>query len=200
MILPQNFYNRGPLKVAQDLLGCFLVRRFDGKTVILKIVETEAYNGQKDLACHASRGKTLRNEVMFGPPGFFYVYFTYGLHYMLNIVTGPDNFPSAVLIRALEPAGGKYGQIRDMRLQSKPKSDKLFSGPAKLTKALRINKTFNRLPAFKKSSKLWVESGTGPLPSSGIIRTSRIGIDYAGNYKDKKWRYYIKDNPFISRI
>ncbi|MFA4833940.1 MAG: DNA-3-methyladenine glycosylase [Patescibacteria group bacterium] len=178
MILPQSFYNRNTLQVAQDLLGCFLVKKIGRKTIKTKIVETEAYNGPADLASHASRGRTERNKVMFGGPGVIYVYFTYGMHYMLNIVTEEKEYPAAVLIRAVELESG--------------------NGPARLTKALKIDKFFNGLPIYVKKYGLWIESRVKDEKPQ-IIKTKRVGVDYAGKYKDKKWRFYIKDNKFVSK-
>jgi len=178
-ILPKNFYNRNTLRIAQDLLGCFLVRKINGKIMKFKIVETEGYDGPKDLASHASRGRTERNKVMFGEPGVIYVYFTYGMHYMLNIVTEKKEYPAAVLIRALEFNGA--------------------NGPARLTKILKIDKFFNGLKIYTKKYGLWIEGRNEELKNSQIKKTTRVGVDYAGKYKDKKWRFYIKGNQFISK-
>ncbi len=179
MLLPQSFYNRSTLKVARDLLGCFLVRRLGGKTIKTIITETEAYHGPRDLASHASRGKTPRNEVMFGPPGIIYVYFIYGMYYMLNIVTGPRDYPAAVLIRGLTPIeeGNRFLNL---------------AGPARLTKALSIDKSFNKLPVFTKKHGLWIEARKIEVKPSQIKRAKRIGIDYAGPYRYKKWRFILK--------
>ena len=208
MILPQSFYNRSVLKVAQDLLGCFLVILPKGKSpttngahankVILpkgkitryKIVETEAYNGPSDSASHASKGQTERNKVMFGEPGIIYVYFTYGIHYMLNIVTGAKNYPAAVLIRAIEPADPNY-QL--------PITNYQYNGPARLTKSLQINKSFNGLPIYEKKYGLWIESRKEIIKPGQIKKSTRVGVDYAKEYKNKKWRFYIKNNKFISK-
>ena len=135
MILNKNFYNRPTLQVAQDLLGCFLIRQIGDRIIKTKIVETEGYNGPNDLASHASRGRTPRNEVMFSSAGIIYVYFTYGMHYMLNIVTGEKDYPAAVLIRAVELVTKHETQSTKYK----------FNGPAKLTKALQIDKSFNKL-------------------------------------------------------
>lgn len=163
-----------------------------------KIVETEAYDGPFDLASHASRGKTARNEVMFGEPGIIYVYFTYGMHYMLNIVTGAKNYPAAILIRAVE-------EPHPIPLLSKERGIHLergilkTNGPAKLTKALQIDKKFNCLPIYTKKYGLWIESRKENLSPAQIKKAKRIGVDYAGKYKDKLWRFYIKDSKFISK-
>ncbi|KKP71443.1 MAG: hypothetical protein UR69_C0001G0267 [Candidatus Moranbacteria bacterium GW2011_GWE2_35_2-] len=176
--------------VARELLGCFLVRNIDDKILKSKIVETEAYEGPDDLASHASRGRTPRNEVMFGEPGICYVYFTYGMHHMLNIVTGKKDYPAAVLIRAVEP----FFAIENKTSARQRKTN----GPAKLTKFLQIDRSFNKAPVYVKKYGLWIENGE-KIKKSEIICAKRIGIDYAGKYKDKSWRFYIKDNNFVSR-
>lgn len=183
MLHKKEFYNRSALIVAQELLGAFLVRRIGGKIYRTKIVETEAYEGFKDKASHASRGRTERNSIMFGEAGIVYVYFTYGMHYMLNIVTGPKDHPAAVLIRGVEP--------QDPNIKN-------TNGPARLTKKLKIGKTFNGLPVYTKKHGLWIEIGRG-VRKKDIARVKRIGVDYAGEYKDKLWRFYIKDNEFVSK-
>lgn len=196
MILPQSFYNRPTLQTARDLLGCFLIREFNSPLlakervrVRCKIVEVEAYDGPHDLACHASKGCTERNKVMFGPAGHIYVYFTYGMHYLLNIVTGAKDYPAAVLIRAVEPIGVKSQMLKV----------KSYAGPARLTKTLNIDKSFYGLPIYQKKSGLWIEGREHDLKEKDIIKTARIGVDYAKEYKDKPWRFYIKDSPFISK-
>ncbi len=178
----QSFFNQNTLKVAQDLLGCFLVRKTDNKPIRARIVETEAYMGPQDLASHASRGKTKRNEVMFGKPGIIYVYLVYGMHYMLNIVTQEHDYPAAVLIRGIEVEG----------------VSRKTNGPAKLTKFLEIDKSFNGLPVYNKKNGLWIEDRIEELKNYQIKKAKRVGIDYAGVYKEKLWRFYIKDNQNIS--
>jgi len=194
-VLPKNFYNRNTLQIAQDLLGCFLVRKIGGKIIKFKIVETEAYNGPRDLASHASRGRTERNGVMFGGPGTIYVYFTYGMHYMLNIVTEKKDYPAAVLIRAVEPVSRNAYRITCLAGRQAHNTN----GPARLTKVLQIDKLFNGLPVYTKKNGLWVEGRSTELKSSQIKKTTRIGVDYAGKYKDKKWRFCIKGSEFISK-
>lgn len=189
MILKKEFYNRSALDVARDILGCTLARRDNGIVTKAIIVETEAYEGFDDKASHASRGQTPRNTIMFGGPGIFYVYFTYGMHYMLNIAAGPAGYPAAVLIRAVELSGQRR------KKGSVPLST---NGPAKLTKTLKIDKSFNGLPAYIRKSGLWVETGE-TVPAKAIKRAKRIGVGYAGEYKDKQWRFYIKGNPNVSK-
>jgi len=182
MLLSSSFYARSAREVAPELLGCFLIRKINGRIIKTKIVETEAYCGPNDLASHASRGRTERNKVMFGPAGIIYVYFTYGMHYMFNIVTGPTNYPDAVLIRAVEPL------------------NKILktNGPARLTKVLAIDKKFNGLAIYNKKNNLWIEKAETKIKPARIIKAARIGIDYAGKYKNKKWRFYVKDNKYVS--
>ena len=192
MILSQSFYNRPTLNVAQDLLGCFLIRKIDNQLLKTKIIEVEAYPGPHDLACHASKGCTPRNKVMFGSAGHIYVYFTYGMHYLLNIVTENKNYPAAVLIRAIDPLNkGSDGDLKAIV--------KSTNGPAKLTKFLKIDKSFYSLPIYQKKSGLWIESRKEEIEEKNIVKTARIGIDYAKEYKDKPWRFYIKDNFFVSK-
>jgi DNA-3-methyladenine glycosylase len=173
-MLPINFFDRSSVLVAKDLLGKVLCRKV-GKAQVkkFKIVETEAYEGLKDLASHASRGLTKRNAPMFEGPGTIYVYFTYGMHWMLNIVCGPAGHPSAVLIRGVEG----------------------ITGPARLTKHLGIDKSLNNRK-LGKAAGLWIESP--PLKVSAnqwkIIATPRIGVKYAGPiWSQKKWRFVL--NP-----
>jgi DNA-3-methyladenine glycosylase len=192
--LDRLFYARPALEVANDLLGKVLVRRLGRRDLSGRIVETEAYVGPHDLACHASKGRTPRTDVMFGPPGQAYVYMIYGFHFCLNVVTEPEGYPAAVLIRAIEP----LTHIDVMRqLRNNPESDtNIASGPGKLCKALSIDKSLNREDLAGKI--LWIEDNS---LDSGPVRTSpRVGVDYAGEYKDKPWRFYIDGNPHVSRV
>ena len=167
--LGQSFFDRPTVTVAEELLGKFLVRKSGGKMVALMITETEAYDGFDDKASHASRGKTPRNTPMFGKPGTIYVYFTYGMHWMLNIVCGKEEYPAAVLIRGVEG----------------------ISGPARLTKALRIDKRLNTLPLSKKSG-LWIEDRGMGVSKKDILTTPRIGVRYAEEWMHKPWRFVLK--------
>ncbi|MCK9379102.1 MAG: DNA-3-methyladenine glycosylase [Candidatus Moranbacteria bacterium] len=194
MILKKEFYARSAMVVARDLLGCFLVRKIDGKILKSMIVETEAYEGMDDLASHASHGRTPRNDVMFGEPGICYVYLTYGMHHMLNIVTGKKDYPAAVLIRAVEP----FFEIENPSSFETSARQRKTNGPAKLTKVLQIDRIFNKAPVYVKKYGLWIEEGER-IKKSEIVCAKRIGIDYAGKYKDKPWRFYIKDNKFVSK-
>ncbi len=186
-ILNRKFYERDTLKVARELLGKKLVRQINGFEFSGMIAETEAYCGREDSACHAHRGKTPRNAVMFGKPGHAYVYFTYGMHYMLNLVTEEEENPCAVLIRAILPLTG----IGEMEARRKKKGAELTNGPAKLCQALSIDKSLNGLD-LTMGHELWVEDYR-KIPSKAIITTPRIGIDYAKT-KDCEalWRFILK--------
>jgi DNA-3-methyladenine glycosylase len=187
--LKREFYNRPTLRVAKELLGKYLVVQKDGGFVSGKIVETEAYIGFKDPASHAYRGMTARNQVMFGDPGYAYVYLTYGIHHCLNFVTERKGYPAAVLIRALKPAQGAE-LMRKRRGRSK--LEDLGSGPAKLCQALGIDRKLNG--ADLCSRVIWVEDrGEGV---EAIVSSPRIGIKEG---KEKNWRFYIRDNEFVSR-
>jgi DNA-3-methyladenine glycosylase len=192
--LDRSFYDRPTLKVAVDLIGKVLVRRLNGRNLAGKIVETEAYIGPSDLACHASRGKTPRTAVLFGPPGVSYVYMIYGFYFCLNAVTESEGYPAAVLIRALEP----LENIRTMRkFRFNPIRDtNIASGPGKLCMALSIDKKLNHVDL--SAGKLWIEDRS--LEVCAIDSGPRIGVDYAGEYKDKPWRFYERGNPHVSRF
>lgn len=193
--IKKNFYNRETLKVAQELLGKFLVRKIGKKIIAGKIVETEAYVGLSDLASHASRGKTARTAPMFGPPGHAYVYLVYGSNYCFNIVTEKENYPAAVLIRAIEPAEGADFMKRYRKTQKLIFN--LTNGPGKFCQAFKINKTLNSLDLTKNI--LWVEDRGIKIKSSEIAAVKRVGVDYAGEYKNKPWRFYLRGNPFVSK-
>ncbi len=170
-ILGQRFFNRDALVAARDLLGKYLVRKFNNKKISLKITEVEAYGGFEDKASHARKGKTKRNEIMFGEAGYWYVYLCYGVYDMLNIVVGKKHYPAAVLIRG---AGD-------------------FNGPGKLTKYLKINRKLNKAKA-DKSSGLWIEDRGEKVSKSKIFATPRIGVSYAGPIWSKKpYRFILKD-------
>ena len=192
----RSFFARPTLEVAPDLLGMRLVRNVEGRHVSGRIVEVEAYIGEEDSACHASRGKTPRNHLMFGPPGYAYIYFTYGMHWMLNVVTEGEGKPAAVLLRALEPEEG----IDLMRAHRSGSSDRdLAAGPARLCQALRIDGSINGTDLVSGNDLFleWVEPSGGPVP---IGRTRRIGIHYAAR-KDREalWRFVITGSPYVSR-
>jgi DNA-3-methyladenine glycosylase len=192
-ILNREFYNRDALIVAKELLGKVLVHELYGQKISVKIVETEAYMGINDKAAHSYGGRrTQRVEVMYGGPGFSYIFFIYGIHYCFNIVTREEGNPQAVLIRAVEPikgldiiAGNRFGKTYSQLSKSKIKN--LTNGPGKLCKALAIDRNLNGEDLCGK--KLYVEEGEGDKFS--IVSAKRVGIDYAEEAKDYPWRFYM---------
>ena len=194
-ILSKQFYSKKTLQVAQDLLGCFLVREINGQKIRAMIVETEAYNGPFDKASHASRGETERNAPMFNEAGIIYVYLIYGMHSMLNIVTEGKGYPAAVLIRAVSHVThNTYHITNDFNIV-----DKRLNGPAKLTKTLGIDRSFNKLPIYTKKHGLWIEDRAPDIKLGKIVKAKRVGIDYAEEYRDKLWRFYLSDNKNVSK-
>lgn len=173
--IPRKFYNQDTLTIAKELLGKFLVHNCNGEKIIGKIVETEAYFGFKDKASHAAKGKTKRNYLMFGSAGYAYIYMIYGMYFCFNIVTEKKDYPAAVLIRAIEP-------IKNI------KSGKT-NGPGKLCRAMQINKELNGIDLCKNN--LYLKDNIS-VPEKNIIAAKRIGIDYASEYRNKLWRFYIK--------
>jgi DNA-3-methyladenine glycosylase len=176
------------LDVARDLLGQRLVRQLEGQRLSGIIVETEAYRGEEDLACHAHSGRTRRTAVMYGPPGRAYVYFTYGLHWCLNAVAEPEGFPAAVLLRAIQPLEG-HAIIAARR---SPQPEALWcNGPAKLTLALGIDGTLNNINLCDPASGLWIEAGE-TIPDGRIRSGPRIGIQNVPEpWRSKPWRFRI---------
>jgi DNA-3-methyladenine glycosylase len=184
--LGKDFYRRNPLIVARELIGKLLVRTIDGIRISGVIYETEAYLGEKDLACHASSGRSNRNAVMYGDGGHAYVYFTYGMHWMMNCVTETINYPSAVLIRAIKPIEG-IELIKNNRLPIKEKH--WCDGPGKLTRALNITNSLNGIDLCSKDSVLYIEN-LPTLVEKQIIQTPRIGINNTPEpWKSKLWRF-----------
>jgi DNA-3-methyladenine glycosylase len=190
--LPRAFYEQTTIDVAKQLLGKYLVRQHPEGNTVGRIVETEAYVGPQDLACHASKGRTARTEVMFGPAGRAYVYFIYGFYNMLNLVTEAKDYPAAVLIRAVEPVDGielmkERRNIHALR--------NLASGPGKLCQAFAIDRSLNG--ADLCDGILYVEDRGEPTPR--LRATSRIGVDYSGKWKDKPFRFLVRGSEFVSR-
>lgn len=171
------------------LLGCVLERDIDGQTVQVRIVETEAYD-QTDEASHSYRGQTPRTKPMFGPAGYAYVYFTYGMHHCMNIVVGPEGHGSAVLIRAVEPLD-EYAAITARR--PNVSWGNTTNGPGKLCQALKITRELSGHNLSRAPLRLRVNQ---PVDPSEIVTATRIGISQA---TDKLWRYYVKDNPWVSK-
>lgn len=179
-VLDKKFFNRPTLVIARGLLGKYLVRRWRGRNLALMITEVEAYDGTRDKASHASRGRTPRTRIMFGEAGNFYVYFTYGMHWLVNIVTGPGDYPAAVLIRA--------GTYRDW----KTGEEVSINGPARLAKFLKITGAQNGKSAVRENG-LWFESRGVTMRRKNIVARKRIGVDYAGPiWSNKKWNFELE--------
>ena len=194
--LPRQFYTRtNVLTVARDLLGKLLVvPASDGTRVSGLIVEAEAYRGPQDRASHAYGGRrTKRTETMYRTGGTAYIFFVYGMYNQFNVVTNLEGVPHAILIRALEPVEGI--ELMKVRRARQPERY-LTNGPGKLCIALGIDRTFDRTDLLGK--RVWLEEGER-VPRSRIISGPRVGIDYAEEWVDKPWRFWIRDNPFVSR-
>ena len=192
MKIRRPFYEQNTIEVARQLLGKYLVRHHAEGATVGRIVETEAYIGPEDKACHASRGRTPRTDIMFGPAGHAYVYLIYGFHCMLNIVTEVPDFPAAVLIRAVEPVEG----IELMRARRQAESLRsLANGPGKLCQAFAIDRRLNGDDIC--GEVLYVEDRGEAAPK--ILTTARIGVDYAGKWKHKPWRFLVGGNEFVSK-
>jgi len=169
-VLSKQFFEYPAPHVATKLLGMYIVRKMNGTEIAFRITETEAYEGLDDLASHASKGRTLRTEVMFGEAGVFYIYLIYGLHFMLNVVTGKKGFPSAVLIRSTDAV----------------------EGPGRLTRKLSITKNLNGCKVTPNTS-LWFEDRGDVVAKQNIIQTPRIGVEYSGEIWAKKpWRFVLR--------
>lgn len=193
-VIGKSFFARSTIAVARNLLGTCLVRRV-GRTVLSgKIVETEAYCGEDDLACHASRGRTKRTEILYAKPGTIYIYLIYGMYWCLNIVTEREDFPSAVLIRAVEPV---EGVTLMMRRRGTRKIEDIANGPGKLCEAFGITGRMHGKPLGPET--LWIEGRGGRLPARAIGQSPRIGVDYAKGCARYPWRFFVKDSPYVSR-
>ena len=179
--LPRSFYDRDTILVARELLGKLLVHQNDGVQRVGKIVEVEAYLGEHDLAAHSSKGRTPRTEIMFGPPGHAYVYFIYGMHYCMNVVTERDGHASAVLLRAVEPVENLEGRT---------------CGPGLLCRAMKIDRRMNGHDLLSDDFFIAVR---GSAEKMVIVKGPRIGVDYAKHWTKRLLRFYIKGNPFVSR-
>lgn len=193
MILSRKFYQRNTLKVAQELLGCVLVCKNKGKIIRAVITETEAYKGKKDLASHASKGRTPRTELMYGEAGRTYIYMIYGMHFMLNIVTEKKDYPAAVLIRGvkiIKSSPFRKGRcLKDRGICNMSGESIWLNGPGKVCKFLQIDKELNGWN-MTRGDKIWIESGKKIKPAQ-IKKAKRIGIDYAKHCKDYLWRFRI---------
>ncbi len=179
--LPRSFYDRDTVTVARELLGKLLVHRVAEVELIGRIVEVEAYLGPHDLASHSSKGLTERTRIMFGPPGHAYVYLIYGMHHCMNVVTERAGHGAAVLLRAIEPVQNISGRT---------------SGPGLLSRAMQINRRLNGHDLL--SDDFFIAAGNDSPPIK-IVKRPRIGVAYAGAWAKRHLRFYVKDNPFISR-
>ena len=179
--LPRDFYARSTLAVARQLIGMHLVHELAGVRRVGRIVETEAYLGPEDLAAHSARGMTPRNAVMFGPPGYAYVYFIYGVWNCINVVTREEGVPQAVLLRALEPVEGV--------------DDKTW-GPGLLCRAMHIDRTLNGADLL--GQRLWIEHPPESERRPSVARTTRIGVDYSGEWAQRPWRFFAAKSPYVS--
>lgn len=168
--------------MARALIGAHLVHRYRGTLRVGRIVETEAYLGPRDLAAHSSRGRTARTEVMFGPPGRAYVYLIYGMWHCLNVVTAPAGTPQAVLLRALEPVAGLSGRTR---------------GPGLLCRAMHIDRRLNAVAL--SGDVLWLSPPAASARPARIGRATRIGVDYAGAWAQRRWRFFDRNSDCLSR-
>ena len=202
-VLGKNFFNRSSVLVAKDLLGCSLCRRLNrGEIERLMIVETEAYEGFEDKASHVCRGKTKRNAPMFEGPGTIYVYFTYGMHWMLNVVCGPKGYPNAVLIR-----GVTTSPLATLLVKGRGTTQKQnLSGPGRLTKYLQIDKSLNNKKLSKKVG-LWIEPHTKShdrtkknVSKLVVLKTPRVGISYAGPVWSKKLYRFVLNEEAPGRV
>jgi DNA-3-methyladenine glycosylase (3mg) len=198
--LNRKFYDRNAIIVAKELLGKVLIHEIDGQRIAAKIVETEAYMGLEDKAAHSYGGKrTARVEVMYGESGYSYVFIIYGMHNCFNVVVGGKENPQAVLIRAVEPIEGlefmaqkRFG--KSYSELTKVQHRNLTNGPGKLSSALFIDRSLNGVDLCEM--RLYLESGK--KEQFTIVETKRVGIDYAEEAKDFPWRFYIKDNEYVS--
>jgi DNA-3-methyladenine glycosylase len=183
--LPRKFYNRPTLTVARELIGARIVRISEGVRLAGLITETEAYIGETDLACHAKAGRTPRTTIMYGPPGHAYVYFTYGNHWMLNVVTEVEGFPAAALIRAIQPTEG-------VEIMSARRRGRDTFGPGKLTKAMDITKSENGVDLTVAGDGLWIEAGIS-VPDENVTIGPRVGLNTVPEpWFSKPWRFLVK--------
>jgi DNA-3-methyladenine glycosylase len=198
--LPVSFYRRPAETVARELLGRWLVREADGERLVLRLVETEAYLGAPDAASHAAGGRrTERNESLYLPGGYAYVYFIYGIHFCLNAVTGRPDAGSAVLLRAGEPVAGETAMRRRRGLLDRPRPVRpgdVAGGPGKLCQALAIDRAQDSVPLYRGELKI-LEGD--PLPAEQVARGPRVGVDYAGEAAAWPLRFAERGNPHVSR-
>ena len=194
--LSRAFYERNNVvQIAKELLGKVLCTQFDGIKTSGIIVETEAYNGRTDKACHSHiHGKTERTKIMFGQPGYAYVYLCYGIHHLFNVVTNKEGLADAVLIRAIEPLEG-IGQILERRNKARLERS-VGGGPGIASQALGI--TTKNYGMDLLGNQIWIEDRRTIISNTRIIASPRVGVDYAGEDAKLPWRFRIKNNPFTS--
>jgi DNA-3-methyladenine glycosylase len=194
--LPRAFYRQPTLRAARALLGKVLVHATPEGVAAGRIVEVEAYRGPEDRAAHSFAGhRSARNEVMYGPPGHAYVYFVYGMHHCLNVVTGPLGVPEAILIRALEPLAGLALMRRRRRLPAAAPDWRLCRGPGALCQALAVRRAENGADLRRGALRIL---DAPAVPSARVSRTPRIGIAYAGDHAARPWRFLVRDSPAVS--
>lgn len=194
--LPRSFYARPVLTVAKDVIGKVLVHRTRQGLMAARIVEAEAYRGPEDRAAHSWGGRrTARTEAMFGPPGFAYVFFVYGMHWHMNLVTGREGAPHAVLLRALEPLVG--AELMSRRRGLPETNVNLSNGPGKLCQAFDI--TQRHYGVDLTSGNLFLSEGSSPGSRPKLGRSARIGVDYAEAWAEKPWRFFELQNRWVSR-
>lgn len=196
-ILDREFYTQDATTVARALLGATLVRRVEGKRVSGMIVETEAYRTREDLASHGYDAPTERSRLMWDVPGHAYIYLIYGLHWLLNVVCEPAGDPAAVLIRALEPREGRMTMA--LNRAARPISE-WTSGPGRLTLALGIDGALNGVDVTTDAAGVWIEAGD-PIPDDAVRTGPRVGLGQRVTepWLSQPWRWWIADNPFVSR-
>lgn len=189
--LRRNFFTRNTVQVARDLLGTRLVKIENGKRIGGIICEAEAYRGEEDQGCHAKAGRTARTQVMYGPAGHAYVYFTYGMHWMLNTVCEDEGFPAAVLIRAIWPVEG----VQMIKARRSPQPQKFWTnGPAKLCQALGIDGSYNQLDLCAPEGVLFIEHGD-PIPDSAVTTGPRVGFNNVPEpWLSIPWRFMVHQN------
>ncbi len=197
--LDAGFYQRhNVLGLSRALLGKFLVSEWEGQRTAGMIVETEAYRGADDKACHAyPNRRTTRTEIMYGAPGHAYVYLCYGIHHLFNVVSGPPEEADAVLIRAIEPADNTALML-ERRGKQRLGTD-LTAGPGRLTQALRIDRRYNGTALFAASAPIWIEDRNIVFSDDRITAGPRIGIAYAEECANWPWRFYIAGHPWVSK-
>ncbi len=189
--LSRNFFTQNTVTVARELLGKKLVRLENDQRISGTITETEAYRGEEDLACHARSGQTPRTKVMYGPPGHAYIYFNYGIHWLLNFVTENEGYPAAVLIRGIEPAEGL--DIISERRKGRPRSQ-WTNGPAKICQALNLDNKLNGVDICATQVVLFVEEGK-QIPDTDVTISSRVGLNNVPEpWRSIPWRFKIKRN------